>query len=165
MHDATAQTMSSSANAWDASIQGTVVATHLSSATSISSLARVGDADLELQAAPETILLDVQNMKCGGCTASVKRILEGIPEVSTASVNLLTESAAVTVRGPANDHAPGSPSTSTGQDAATLLSKRVRSSLDTLQALLRALQAYFRQHHLVPGRMGAIEAEIQGLAC
>lgn len=82
------------------------------------------DHDLELQAAPETIILDVQNMKCGGCTASVKRILEGIPEVSTASVNLLTESAAVTVRGPGNDHAPGTPSTSTGQDAATLLSKR-----------------------------------------
>ncbi|KAK9827103.1 hypothetical protein WJX74_006457 [Apatococcus lobatus] len=83
-----------------------------------------GDYDLELQAAPETIILDVQNMKCGGCTASVKRILEGIPEVSTASVNLLTESAAVTVRGPGNDHAPGDPSTSTAQEAATLLSKR-----------------------------------------
>ena len=92
-------------------------------------------ADLELQEAPETIILDVQNMKCGGCTASVKRILEGIPEVSTASVNLLTESAAVTVRGPGNDHAPGTPSDSTAQDAATLLSKRV--SLTFLQSHLQ----------------------------
>ncbi|KAK9856466.1 hypothetical protein WJX84_001588 [Apatococcus fuscideae] len=77
-----------------------------------------------LHAAGETLVLDVQNMKCGGCTASVKRILEAIPEVSTASVNLLTESAAVTFRGPGNDHAPGTPSTSTGHEAATLLSKR-----------------------------------------
>ena len=84
-------------------------------------------AGTALHAAAETLVLDVQNMKCGGCTASVKRILEAIPEVSTASVNLLTESAAVTFRGPGNDHAPGTPSTSTGHEAATLLSKRACS--------------------------------------
>lgn len=127
MHEATAQTTSSPANAWDDSIQAIIIEIHVSLVSSIISL-HWAFADLELQAAPETIILDVQNMKCGGCTASVKRILEGIPEVSTASVNLLTESAAVTVRGPGNDHAPGTPSTSTGQDAATLLSKRVRFS-------------------------------------
>lgn len=36
-------------------------------------------------------------MKCGGCSASVKRILEGQPGVQAAAVNLLTESAVVRV--------------------------------------------------------------------
>ena len=36
-------------------------------------------------------------MRCGGCSASVKRILEGQPGVQAAAVNLLTESAVVRV--------------------------------------------------------------------
>uniref|UniRef100_A0A2P2K694 HMA domain-containing protein n=1 Tax=Rhizophora mucronata TaxID=61149 RepID=A0A2P2K694_RHIMU len=34
-------------------------------------------------------------MTCGGCAASVKRILENQPKVSSASVNLTTETAVV----------------------------------------------------------------------
>ena len=43
------------------------------------------------------LLLEVNGMKCGGCSASVKRILEGQPGVQAAAVNLLTESAVVRV--------------------------------------------------------------------
>lgn len=43
--------------------------------------------------ATEAILLDVSGMKCGGCSAAVKRILLGNPEIESAAVNLLTESA------------------------------------------------------------------------
>ena len=42
-------------------------------------------------------------MKCGGCSAAVKRILSARPEVAGLSVNLLTESAAVRVRQDAAD--------------------------------------------------------------
>ncbi|KAL4360689.1 hypothetical protein GQ457_04G003930 [Hibiscus cannabinus] len=44
---------------------------------------------------PEVIILDVGGMTCGGCAASVKRILENQPQVSSASVNLTTETAIV----------------------------------------------------------------------
>ncbi|KAL8521109.1 hypothetical protein ACS0TY_011597 [Phlomoides rotata] len=43
----------------------------------------------------EVIILDVTGMTCGGCAASVKRILESQPQVSSASVNLTTETAIV----------------------------------------------------------------------
>ncbi|KAK3031485.1 hypothetical protein RJ639_035999 [Escallonia herrerae] len=43
----------------------------------------------------DVIILDVGGMSCGGCAASVKRILESQPQVSTASVNLTTETAVV----------------------------------------------------------------------
>ncbi|KAL3620935.1 hypothetical protein CASFOL_035847 [Castilleja foliolosa] len=43
----------------------------------------------------EVIILDVGGMTCGGCAASVKRILESQPHVSSASVNLTTETAVV----------------------------------------------------------------------
>lgn len=41
------------------------------------------------------IIIDVRGMTCGGCAASVKRILESQPQVSSASVNLTTETAIV----------------------------------------------------------------------
>ncbi|KAJ7968195.1 copper-transporting ATPase PAA1, chloroplastic [Quillaja saponaria] len=44
---------------------------------------------------PDVIILDVTGMMCGGCAASVKRILESQPKVSSASVNLTTETAIV----------------------------------------------------------------------
>ncbi|KAG0497639.1 hypothetical protein HPP92_002330 [Vanilla planifolia] len=44
---------------------------------------------------PDVILLDVGGMSCGGCASSVKRILESQPQVSSASVNLATETAIV----------------------------------------------------------------------
>ncbi|CAH9118656.1 unnamed protein product [Cuscuta europaea] len=43
----------------------------------------------------EVIILDVRGMTCGGCAASVKRILESQPHVSSASVNLTTETAII----------------------------------------------------------------------
>ncbi|KAF8020023.1 hypothetical protein BT93_G0651 [Corymbia citriodora subsp. variegata] len=43
----------------------------------------------------DVIILDVGGMTCGGCAASVKRILENQPKVSAASVNLTTETAIV----------------------------------------------------------------------
>ncbi|XP_055960270.1 copper-transporting ATPase PAA1, chloroplastic isoform X2 [Mercurialis annua] len=44
---------------------------------------------------PDVIILDVGGMSCGGCAASVKRILESQPKVSSATVNLTTETAIV----------------------------------------------------------------------
>uniref|UniRef100_I1KR30 HMA domain-containing protein n=1 Tax=Glycine max TaxID=3847 RepID=I1KR30_SOYBN len=56
----------------------------------------VGDASQELSAlSPDVIILDVSGMVCGGCAATVKRILENQPQVSSASVNLTTETAIV----------------------------------------------------------------------
>uniref|UniRef100_A0A5B7C100 HMA domain-containing protein n=1 Tax=Davidia involucrata TaxID=16924 RepID=A0A5B7C100_DAVIN len=43
----------------------------------------------------DVIIIDVGGMTCGGCAASVKRILESQPQVSSASVNLTTETAIV----------------------------------------------------------------------
>ncbi|KAL0872664.1 hypothetical protein Bca101_022369 [Brassica carinata] len=43
----------------------------------------------------DIIILDVGGMTCGGCSASVKKILESQPQVATASVNLTTETAIV----------------------------------------------------------------------
>ncbi|KAL1534336.1 Polyamine N-acetyltransferase 1 [Salvia divinorum] len=43
----------------------------------------------------DVIILDVGGMTCGGCAASVRRILESQPQVSSASVNLTTETAIV----------------------------------------------------------------------
>ncbi|XP_024005239.1 copper-transporting ATPase PAA1, chloroplastic isoform X4 [Eutrema salsugineum] len=43
----------------------------------------------------DIIILDVGGMTCGGCSASVKKILESQPQVASASVNLTTETAIV----------------------------------------------------------------------
>ncbi|CAN4110572.1 unnamed protein product [Withania somnifera] len=43
----------------------------------------------------DVIILDVSGMTCGGCASSVKRILESLPQVSSATVNLTTETAIV----------------------------------------------------------------------
>ncbi|KAL9388027.1 hypothetical protein Peur_021151 [Populus x canadensis] len=45
--------------------------------------------------AQDVIVLDVGGMTCGGCAASVKRILESQSQVFSASVNLATETAIV----------------------------------------------------------------------
>ncbi|KAL3538635.1 hypothetical protein ACH5RR_002001 [Cinchona calisaya] len=54
-----------------------------------------GGADDVSALSSEVIILDVGGMTCGGCVASVKRILESQPQVSSASVNLTTETAVV----------------------------------------------------------------------
>lgn len=43
----------------------------------------------------DVIILDVRGMTCGGCAASVKRILENQAEVSSASVDFMTDTAVV----------------------------------------------------------------------
>ena len=43
----------------------------------------------------ETAILDVGEMKCGGCSAAVKRLLLQQPGVQGAAVNLLTETAVI----------------------------------------------------------------------
>lgn len=56
------------------------------------------------EAAPSTpVLLNVANMKCGGCSAAVKRILLQQPGVVGAAVNLLTETAVVQLEASAAD--------------------------------------------------------------
>ena len=47
----------------------------------------------------ETVLLEVTGMRCGGCSANVKRTLLEHPQVTKASVNLLTGTAAITLKG------------------------------------------------------------------
>lgn len=47
----------------------------------------------------QTVILEVESMKCGGCSASVKRILMAKEGVASAAVNLLTESAVVKLTG------------------------------------------------------------------
>lgn len=44
------------------------------------------------------VVLEVGGMKCGGCSAAVKRMLVQRPDVAEAAVNLLTETAAVTFK-------------------------------------------------------------------
>ncbi|WP_186424321.1 heavy-metal-associated domain-containing protein [Pannonibacter sp. I15F10I1] len=46
---------------------------------------------------PHQLMLDVSGMTCGGCAASVQRLLTGVDGVSAASVDLAAKSAAVTV--------------------------------------------------------------------
>ncbi|KAL0017965.1 hypothetical protein WJX77_000120 [Trebouxia sp. C0004] len=67
--------------------------------------------------ATEAILLDVSGMKCGGCSAAVKRILMENTDIKNAAVNLLTESAVFKV--PAN-----SDKEALGAKAAILLTKQ-----------------------------------------
>ncbi|WOG82608.1 hypothetical protein DCAR_0101773 [Daucus carota subsp. sativus] len=58
----------------------------------VKAVADVADGSESLN---DVIILDVGGMSCGGCAASVKRILESQPQVSSASVNLTTETAVV----------------------------------------------------------------------
>ncbi|KAG2433172.1 hypothetical protein HYH02_012715 [Chlamydomonas schloesseri] len=56
--------------------------------------------------AVHTVLFEVGDMKCGACSAAVKRMLLTRPEVASAAVNLMTETAAVQVRGDPDAVAP-----------------------------------------------------------
>ncbi len=44
----------------------------------------------------ETITLQIEGMTCGGCVASVTRVLEAVPGVATADVTLTPGAATVT---------------------------------------------------------------------
>eukprot|EP00798_Chlamydomonas_sp_ICE-L_P031535 gene31535-6720_t len=87
-------------------------------------------------AALESVILDVGGMKCGGCSAAVKRMLLARPDVDTAAVNLLTETAVLRVRGSA---------ASLGLETASMLSSKgfpakVRSESEAALASRAALQ-------------------------
>lgn len=56
------------------------------------------ESSTDQEASPESVILTVENMKCGGCSAAVKRILMQQPGISNAAVNLLTETAVVQVK-------------------------------------------------------------------
>lgn len=71
----------------------------------------------------DTVVLDVRGMKCGGCSAAVRRILLADPTVEAAAVNLLTESAVVRLRREAYAAYPGA---DRGRRAAELLTAKVR---------------------------------------
>ncbi|XP_073029172.1 copper-transporting ATPase PAA1, chloroplastic-like [Primulina eburnea] len=58
------------------------------------SAVHAGDGDASALSS-DVIIIDVGGMTCGGCAASVKRILESQAQVSSASVNLTTETAIV----------------------------------------------------------------------
>jgi len=45
-----------------------------------------------------TVVLDIEKMKCGGCSAAVKRVLEQQDHVTRASVNLITGSAVINIK-------------------------------------------------------------------
>ena len=81
-------------------------------------------ADEHAESATEAILLDVDGMKCGSCSAAVKRLLAARPEVHSAAVNLVTGSAVVSVRSPA---APALPS-----QLGELLTAKVRRTTSLL---------------------------------
>lgn len=63
-------------------------------------------------------VLDVQGMKCGGCSAAVKRILQQQDYIASAGVNLVTNTAAVGVR-------DGPDAQALARDAAALLTSKV----------------------------------------
>ncbi|CAN6826728.1 unnamed protein product [Brassica oleracea] len=56
--------------------------------------AGAGDGGVSVPSS-DIIVLNVGGMTCGGCSASVKKILESQPQVASASVNLTTETAIV----------------------------------------------------------------------
>ena len=47
---------------------------------------------------PDTVLLRISGMRCGGCVSHCENALRAIPGVSAASVSLLSNSALVSVR-------------------------------------------------------------------
>ncbi|KAK8613519.1 hypothetical protein V6N13_101278 [Hibiscus sabdariffa] len=62
----------------------------------------VGAADDLSALSSDAIILNVGGMSCGGCVSSVKKILESQPQVSSASVDLTTETAIVCLVSEAN---------------------------------------------------------------
>ncbi|KAL9231810.1 hypothetical protein vseg_006981 [Gypsophila vaccaria] len=60
-----------------------------------SGVTKVAAVDDAASVSLDAIVLDVGGMTCGGCAAKVKKILENQPQVSSATVNLATETAIV----------------------------------------------------------------------
>ncbi len=49
---------------------------------------------------PQSVLLDVAGMKCGGCVSAVERTLMSQPNVANASVNLVARTAWLDLKDP-----------------------------------------------------------------
>ena len=49
-----------------------------------------------------SILLDVDGMKCGSCVQAVEKILKSHPNINNASVNLVTKTAFIEIKEPNN---------------------------------------------------------------
>ena len=49
-----------------------------------------------------TILLDIDGMKCGSCVQAVEKILKNHPNINNASVNLVTKTAFIEIKEPNN---------------------------------------------------------------
>ena len=105
-------------------------------------------------------------MKCGGCSSAVKRILLGNPEIQSAAVNLLTESAVFKI--PAK-----SDKAALAEQAANLLTKQVTHvgimlpiACPLLQVcpLIRPLHTCTQRHLLqgFPSRLRTAEEGILG---
>lgn len=83
--------------------------------------------------ATEAVVLDVRGMKCGGCSAAVKRMLLQQPGVAGAAVNLLTETAVVQVAVPGADSAQA-PAELAAAAAAVLTAKGFPAQLRSVEA-------------------------------
>ena len=81
-------------------------------------------------------MLNVDGMKCGGCSAAVKRILMTNPGVNSAAVNLLTECAVVQLdsgnKATSADDLASSLSSKVGPDNLSLLTKLQNSRSEIL---------------------------------
>jgi copper chaperone CopZ len=101
--------------------------------------AAAGDS-LDKDVQPVPVILDVGGMKCGGCSAAVKRILLQQPRVLGAAVNLLTETAVVQVDAPDGALAEGVASDAAGVLAAKGFPAQLRVADDSgLQATAATL--------------------------
>ncbi len=70
---------------------------HICASLSTATLEKETSEVEEGQTAATPVVLTVKGMKCGGCSAAVKRMLLQQPGISSAAVNLLTETAVIQV--------------------------------------------------------------------
>ncbi|CAI7788242.1 unnamed protein product [Closterium sp. NIES-54] len=96
--------------------------------------------------ASAVVLLDVREMMCGGCAAAVRQVLSEHPRVISAGVNLVTESAAITVslRAPEasaspSASAPATPSATAAFPPANAKASGESAELEALRAELAEL--------------------------
>jgi len=83
------------------------------------------------------VLLTVRNMKCGGCSAAVKRILLQQTDVLGAAVNLLTETAVIQVpSGTQADVAERAAKVLTDKGFATTLRAQDEDGLESTAAVM-----------------------------
>eukprot|EP00850_Spirogloea_muscicola_P017582 SM000152S01570 [mRNA] locus=s152:209646:217869:- [translate_table: standard] len=96
------------------------------------------------------VLLDVQGMMCGGCAGAVRSILSSHPLVTSASVNLLTETAAVKVRTAAPVANDGS------EELAALLTERGFSSRVRMGLAVGELSAATHRQKVAKRKMATL---------